>query len=67
MTALSLAELCGVDVAALRGDAEIFAPDGSVDAEDHARFVRAIDTAPSWQRSKTCASAALSVVPTAGI
>ncbi|NTE83985.1 glycerol kinase [Agrobacterium tumefaciens] len=67
LTALGLAELCGVDVAALRGDAEIFAPDGSVDAKDHARFARAIDSARSWQRSKTCTSSVLSTTPAAGI
>lgn len=49
LTALGLAELCGIDVAAMRNDAEIFTPDGSVDAADHARFARAIDNARGWR------------------
>lgn len=50
LTALGLAELCGIDVAAMRRETEIFAPDGSVGAEDHARFARAIDNARCWGR-----------------
>jgi len=49
LTALGLAELCGIDVAAMRNDAEIFTPDGSVGAADHARFARAIDNARGWR------------------
>ncbi|MND54234.1 FGGY family carbohydrate kinase [Agrobacterium tumefaciens] len=49
LTALGLAELCGIDVTAMRNDAEIFAPDGSVDATDHQRFARAIDNARAWR------------------
>ncbi|MGQ2917780.1 FGGY family carbohydrate kinase [Rhizobium oryzihabitans] len=51
LTALGLAELCDIDVAAMRNDAETFTPDGSVEAADHARFARAIDNARGWRGS----------------
>lgn len=51
LTALGLAELCGINIAARRNDAEIFTPDGSVDAADHARFARAIGNARGWRDS----------------
>lgn len=48
LTALGLAELCDIDVTAMRKDAEIFKPDGSVEEADHARFARAIGNARGW-------------------
>lgn len=51
LTALGLAELCGIDVAATRNDTEIFMPDGSVDAADHDRFARAVDNARAWRNA----------------
>jgi len=51
LTALGLAELCGIDVAAMRNDTEIFTPDGSVDAADHDRFARAVDNARTWRNA----------------
>ncbi|WP_216331632.1 FGGY family carbohydrate kinase [Rhizobium sp. X9] len=51
LTALGLAELCDIDVAAMRNDAETFTPNGSVEAADHARFARAIDNARGWRGS----------------
>ncbi len=51
LTALGLAELCDIDVAARRNDGETFTPDGSVEAADHARFARAIDNARGWRGS----------------
>lgn len=48
LTALGLAELCDIDVTAMRKDAEIFKPDGSVEEADHARFARAIGIARGW-------------------
>ncbi|WP_019566391.1 FGGY family carbohydrate kinase [Agrobacterium sp. 10MFCol1.1] len=50
LTALGLAELCDIDVTAMRKDAEIFKPDGSVEEADHARFARAIGNARGWSR-----------------
>lgn len=49
LTALGLAELCGIDLAAARNDAEIFTPSGSVDVEDHARFAHGINMAREWR------------------
>ncbi|TQN59653.1 glycerol kinase [Agrobacterium tumefaciens] len=49
LTALGLAELCDINVAAMRNDAEIFTPDGSVETADQARFARAIDNARGWR------------------
>lgn len=49
LTALGLAELCDIEVAAMRNHAEIFTPDGSVEAADHARFARALDYARGWR------------------
>lgn len=49
LTALGLAELCGIDAASIRADAETFTPDGSVEAADHARFARAIGFARDWR------------------
>ncbi|NTZ90235.1 FGGY family carbohydrate kinase [Agrobacterium tumefaciens] len=51
LTALGLAELCGIDVTATRNDTEIFMPDGSVDAADHHRFARAVDNARAWRNA----------------
>lgn len=48
LTAVGLAELSGIDMEAVRNDAEIFAPDGSVEAEDHDRFMRAVKVARGW-------------------
>ncbi len=50
LTALGLAEFCGVDVAASRAAAETFTPDGSVTAADHQKFSEALDRARNWRR-----------------
>jgi glycerol kinase len=49
LTALGLAELCGVNVAPSRALAVTFRPDGSVTAADHRRFAAAVDRARGWR------------------
>lgn len=49
LTALGLAELCGIDVSGARTAAKSFRPDASVSAADHARFARAIERARAWR------------------
>jgi len=49
LTALGLAKLCGIDLAAARNHAEVFTPNGLVDVEDHARFARGVDMARKWR------------------
>ena len=49
LTALGLAELCGLDVSAARAGARTFTPDGSVSAADHARFAEALNRARGWR------------------
>lgn len=49
LTALGLAELCGVDVGAARVPAATFIPDGSVTADDRRRFAEAIERARGWK------------------
>lgn len=50
LTALGLAELCGVDVNAARSRAITFHPDDTVNADDHLRFARAIERARAWRQ-----------------
>jgi glycerol kinase len=50
LTALGLAEFCGVNVAPARALAATFTPDGSVTAADHRRFAEAVDRARAWRR-----------------
>lgn len=50
LSALGLAELCGLDVAKCRESTSVFHPDGSVSAEDHARFAEAVSRARGWRR-----------------
>ena len=50
LTALGLAELCGVDVGSIRSAATTFMPEGSVLAGDHERFAAAVDRARRWRR-----------------
>lgn len=49
LTALGLAELCGLDVSAARSAARRFAPDGSVGDADRARFAEAVNRARRWR------------------
>ncbi|KNY15834.1 glycerol kinase [Shinella sp. SUS2] len=50
LTALGLAELCGIDVSGARKAAQTFTPDASVSTADHARFARAIERARAWRQ-----------------
>ena len=50
LTALGLAEFCGVDVDAFRTSAVTFTPDGSVTAADHQFFAKGVDRARAWRR-----------------
>jgi glycerol kinase len=52
LTALGLAELCGLDVSAARKSAAYYDPDGTVTADHHACFQRAIERSRNW-RSNT--------------
>ena len=51
LTALGLAELCGLDVAGARAGSRCFAPDGSVTPHDHARFAAAVQRSQGWRVS----------------
>lgn len=49
LTALGLAELCGVDTAAARVATSTYIPDGSVTTSHHERFARALACARDWR------------------
>lgn len=49
LTALGLAELAGIDVAATRAQSRTFTPDGSVSAADRERFAEAVSRARGWR------------------
>jgi glycerol kinase len=49
LTALGLAEFCGVDVGAARSATASFSPQGDVSSEDHARFADAVERARRWK------------------
>lgn len=49
MTALGLAALCGAEVGAARAAFRRFEPDGSVSAQDHARFREAVKKCRNWR------------------
>jgi len=49
LTALGLAELCGLDVEHAREHAKVFHPGFSISADDHARFNRALEKARHWR------------------
>lgn len=49
LTALGLAELCGVDIGSIRSEVLTFTPDGSVSEEDHRRFSQAVERARCWK------------------
>lgn len=49
LTALGLAELCGVDTTAVRAATITYVPDGSVTSGDRERFARAVDRARNWR------------------
>jgi glycerol kinase len=53
LTALGLAELCGLDVSPIRAGGQIFAPDitndTNVTAADHQTFAQALQRAKSWR------------------
>lgn len=49
LTALGLAELCGVDTAAARSTTVTYTDDGSVSRADHARFAAALERARRWR------------------
>jgi glycerol kinase len=49
LTALGLAELCGVDVAAARASARTYAPDGAIGGVERGRFAAAVERARGWR------------------
>jgi glycerol kinase len=49
LTALGLAELCGVNVGPARAPAQSFVNDGTVPPTDHARFTAAIHRTRAWR------------------
>ncbi|WP_114836261.1 FGGY family carbohydrate kinase (plasmid) [Agrobacterium tumefaciens] len=49
LTALGLAEFCGLDVSAARAKHTRFEPDGSVTDEHHALFAKAVERARGWR------------------
>lgn len=49
LTALGLADFCGVDTAKARGATTIYQPDGSVTREDRLRFAKALGRAKGWR------------------
>jgi len=49
LTALGLAELCGINVDHARSKVKVFEPDTSISAMDHARFARALEKARHWR------------------
>lgn len=49
LSALGLAGLCGVDVSCARDNSTTFVPDATVTAQDHQRFVAAIERARAWR------------------
>jgi glycerol kinase len=49
LTALGLAELCGLDVSAARADQARFEPDGSVTEEHHRLFAKAVERSRGWR------------------
>nr|WP_234395258.1 FGGY-family carbohydrate kinase [Acetobacter papayae] len=48
VTALGLAELCGVDVSFIRSQTRVFHPDGTVNEADHQLFRKAVERARHW-------------------
>jgi glycerol kinase len=50
LTALGLAELCGINVDVLRTPAETFVPDGSVTDDHRKTFKEAVQRARAWRR-----------------
>lgn len=50
LTALGLAELCGVNIDGLRAPARHFAPDGFVTDDDNNTFTNAVRRARAWKR-----------------
>lgn len=49
LTALGLAEMCGVNTNVARKDIVTYAPDGSVTGDDHIRFAKAVERARGWR------------------
>lgn len=49
LTALGLAEFCGLDVSAARAKHARFEPDGSVTEEHHALFAKAVERSRGWR------------------
>lgn len=49
LTALGLAELCGLDVAKARAAQKTYRPDDPLSAADHARFAEAVERAREWR------------------
>ena len=49
LTALGLAELCGLNVAAIRAGATVFTPDGSIGRQDRDRFADALQRSRAWR------------------
>jgi len=53
MTALGLAELCRLNVDDARTQYKVFHPGTDISAQDHARFIRALEKARHWRASPT--------------
>jgi len=53
LTALGLAGLCGLDVAAARAGGKTYDPDGSVTPADEARFADALGRSRNWRGHRT--------------
>ncbi|MBB4105224.1 FGGY family carbohydrate kinase [Allorhizobium borbori] len=49
LTAVGLAELCGIDASAARKAAHVFSSDGGISDEDHKRFKDAVARARGWR------------------
>lgn len=49
LTALGLAELAGIDAAAVRAQARLVSPSEPVSRQDHARFAEAVQRARNWR------------------
>lgn len=52
LTALGLAELCGIDASPARANASVFRPDGSVTDAERALFAKAVERSRSWRTTE---------------
>ncbi|TYC64337.1 glycerol kinase [Rhodobacterales bacterium] len=52
LTALGLAELCGIDASPARSNAAVFRPDGSVTDAERTRFAQAVERSRDWHSAR---------------